>query len=120
MKGINPRASLDAIASVVRALAVLLVYPVTQFRKVTKREIIFYEEAAMSIPQDNVERAPEAIPETRRIIPFRIPERLAASETAEDIKCKRCVVLCFASVPARRKPPVPILSGRSPPVAVQN
>ena len=67
MKGIDPNASLDAIAAIIRALAPVLAYPITKVRKVTKREIFFYEEAAMPVPQDNI------VPETRKVILFPTP-----------------------------------------------
>ena len=60
MKGVGPDASLEAIAAIIRALAPVLAYPITKVRKVVKREIFFYEEAVMPVPQDNDERAEEA------------------------------------------------------------
>ena len=44
MRGIKPDASPEAIASVIRSLAPLLIYPITKVRKMVKREIFFYEE----------------------------------------------------------------------------
>ena len=98
IKGINPRASLEAIADIIRALAQVLACPITKVRKVVKREIIFYEEAAMPIPQ---------------IIPFPVPGRLVAREAA--------VILPFPSplaelwsmqmgLPSKRAPPGDYLS----------
>jgi hypothetical protein len=57
MKGVNPDASLEAIAAVVRALAPVLIYPITKVRKVVKREIFFYEEAVIPIPAEPVTEA---------------------------------------------------------------
>ena len=74
MMGIDPNASTKGIAAVIRALAPALAYPITKVTKVTKREIIFYEDAVMPIPQDNAEQTPEA----RRVIAFPLPGRLAA------------------------------------------
>ena len=55
MKGINPDASFEGIAAVILALAPLLAYPITKVRKVTKREIFFYEDAVMLVPQAGIE-----------------------------------------------------------------
>jgi len=76
MRGIEPNAPLEAIADVVRALAPVLAYPVTKVRKIIKREIIFYEEAVMPIPQEN------SVEETPRIIISPVPGRTAAGEAA--------------------------------------
>jgi len=46
MKGIRPDASDEAIDAILRALAPILIYPITQVRKVTKRKIFFIEDAA--------------------------------------------------------------------------
>ena len=62
MKGINPDAPFEAIEAVVIALAPLLAHPITKVRKVTKREIFFYKEAAMPVPGDDAD--------TWRVIPF--------------------------------------------------
>ena len=75
MRGINPEASPEAIANVIRALAPVLAYPITKVRKVVKREIIFYEEAVMPVPLDNEQLA---VMKTRKIIPFPTSERLAS------------------------------------------
>ena len=48
MRGVNPEASVEAIAEVVRALAPVLVYPITKVRKIVKTII--------AIPLDDVER----------------------------------------------------------------
>jgi len=50
MKGIRPDAPDEAIAAILRALAPLLIYPITQVRKVTKRAIFFKDDAAPSAP----------------------------------------------------------------------
>ena len=78
MRNINPDASLEAIGAVIRALAPVLAYPITKVRKVTKREIFFYEDAVMPVPQDNV----ASIPEARRVIPFPVPMRLTARKAS--------------------------------------
>ena len=44
MRGIRPDASLIAIANVIRALAPLLAYPITEVRRILKREIFFVKE----------------------------------------------------------------------------
>ena len=46
MKGIRPDASDEAIGAILRALAPLLIYPITKVRKVTKRTIFFNNSAA--------------------------------------------------------------------------
>jgi len=50
MKGINPDASWEAIMEVVNALAPLLMHPITDIQKVTKRKIVFYEDAEPAAP----------------------------------------------------------------------
>jgi len=45
MKGIRPGASGEAIDAIIRALAPLLIYPITKVRKVTKRTIFFNDSA---------------------------------------------------------------------------
>ena len=102
MRGINPYASFEAIEAVIRALAPLLAHPITQVRKVTKREIFFYEDAVMPVPQADVEPVAVAATatENRRIIPFPVlfaKERHAAREAAADVKCR---ILPFA-LPAK-------------------
>ena len=72
IKGIKPDAPLEAIASLARALAPVLAYPITKVRKVVKREIFFYEDAVMPIPLDISE------PAARKVIPFSVSERLVA------------------------------------------
>ena len=115
MRGINPGASLEAIAEVIRALAPVLAYPITKVRKVTKREIIFYLEAAMAVPLD-IEPVTEAVAEARRvIIPFRFnfAARTTAQQALSDIyRCK--------TVPVRTSQPRQVLCppGRAPPGGV--
>ena len=102
IKGINPDAPFEAIADVIRALAAVLAYPITKVRKVTKREIIFYEEAVMPIPLDNA----VSVPEASRIIPFPVipaTKRIAARKAPTG-----CLRSAFYSAP------VPIM-GKSPP-----
>ena len=50
IRGVNPDAPLEPIEAVVRALAPILAYPITKVRKVIKRKIFFYEEAALPVP----------------------------------------------------------------------
>ena len=120
MRGINPDAPLEAIADVIRALAPLLAYPITKVRKVIKREIIFYEEAAMSVPQAGTEPlsampAHEAV-NARRIIPFPVEKRHAAREVAADLKCRRnCIILPFALPAKSSSSQVGFLPKRAPP-----
>ena len=83
MKGVDPDAPLKSIAAVIRALAPLLAYPITKVRKVTKRVILIYEEAALSVPHDNA----EAVMNAGRIIPMLIPMRPAVGN--QDIKRRR-------------------------------
>ncbi|MCL2009108.1 MAG: hypothetical protein FWG71_01000 [Synergistaceae bacterium] len=75
MRGINPDASFESIDAVIIALAPLLAYPITKVRKVTKREIFFYEEAALPAPVEEVEAlTPAPTPAgICRIIPFPVP-----------------------------------------------
>ena len=50
MRGLRPDAPDEAIAEILRALAPILLYPITKVRKVTKRTIFFNENAAPSAP----------------------------------------------------------------------
>ena len=110
IKGINPDAASYAIASFARALAPVLSCPITKVRKVVKREIFFYEEAAMPIPQENAE------PEARRAIPFPALEWLAVRVAATDNRSAAILPLpSLALEPSprqmvftsRRAPPTP-------------
>ena len=103
MRGIEPAASFDAIANVIRALAPVLIYPITKVTKVTKREIIFYEDAVMPIPKDNVAMTPK----TRRVISFPVPKRLPARKICN---IRRPIV--SPGLPTRQ---VDYFSGRAPP-----
>ena len=119
MRGINPDAAFEAIADVIRALAPLLAHPITKVRKVIKREIIFYEEAAMPVPQDAdaVEAAPAPTQtNTPRIIPFPVEKRYAAREAAADVQRRlNCVILPFALPAAAASSQVGFLQERAPP-----
>ena len=64
MRGVNPDASPESIAAVVRALAPVLAYPITKVRKVVKRRVIIYEEGV--VPWDDAEPVTYA----GRIVPF--------------------------------------------------
>jgi len=79
MKGINPDASWEAIMEVVNALAPLLIYPITDIQKVTKRKIIFYEDAALSVPLEQAEAVEKRLlvesAQNFKIIPFPVPFR---------------------------------------------
>ena len=84
LRGICPNASFVAIAAVIRALTPVLAFPITKVRKVTKREIIFYEEAVLPIPEESVE------PEVRKTMPFSVPERLAARKAGSSRYARTC------------------------------
>ena len=75
MKGINPDASPEAIAAVIRALAPVLAYPITKVRKITKKVKLIYEE-----------KQEDAEPETRRtrarVISFPVHRRSARRRKA--------------------------------------
>ena len=114
MRGINPDASPEAIAAVVRALAPVLAYPITKVRKVTKREIFFFEEAVLPVPVTAMST------ETCRIIPFPVfpvfpeAERLVARQAAAN---GRAAILPFPSPlaePSSRQ--ICFFLGRAPPV----
>ena len=64
IKGINPDASPEAIAAVVRALAPVLAYPITKVRKVVKRTIDFDDWKAPTAPAPSVSlpAAPAVVP----------------------------------------------------------
>ena len=92
IKSIQPNASFGAISDIIRALAPVLAYPITKVRKVTKREIFFYEpEAVIPMPLYIVVPVPEA----RKIIPFPVPERVAAYKPIANTR-RRSAVLCRA------------------------
>ena len=107
MKGINPDASFESITAVILALVPLLAYPITKVRKVTKREIFFYEEAVMPVPQAGIEplsamSAPAPAKTRGIIIPFPVNERYAARKAPADAERRRsCVILPFA-LPAKQ------------------
>ena len=102
IKGIKPDAPLEAIASLARALAPVLAYPITKVRKVVKREIFFYEDAVMPIPLDITE------PEARKIIfstAFPIPERLVAAAILPFPSLSTEAWLKQMGFPSKRAPP---------------
>ena len=110
IKGIKPDASLEAIANLARALAPVLAYPITKVRKVVKREIFFYVDAAMPIPLESAE------PKAQKIIPFPVPERPAAyGFTACSVKLP---FLSLSEEPSSRRLRFP--SKRAPPHTVGN
>ena len=89
IRGVNPDARPEAVASVIRALAPLLIHPITKVRKVIKREIIFYGEDAMPVPQDSELSVDTR--EARRIIPFSAllsAKRRAARLTLSNYCCR--------------------------------
>ena len=99
MKGIDPDAPLESIAAVIRALAPVLAYPITKVRKVTKRVILIYEEAALPVPHDNQYNA-EPVMNAGRIIPFPISpavERPASRQALSDVPSRNAVILPFPS-----------------------
>jgi len=77
MKGISPDASWEGIMKVIRALAPVLEFPIADVKKVTKRKIIFYEDAVLSVPQEITELVPADM-ENRKIIPFPVTFRQPA------------------------------------------
>ena len=50
MRGINPNASWEAIMEVIRALALVLEFPIVDVKKVISRKIFFHEDAAPVTP----------------------------------------------------------------------
>jgi hypothetical protein len=109
MRGVNPNASDEAIACVVRALARVLAHPITKVRKVTKRTIFFYEDAVLPLPMENAE--PVAAATSRRIIPFPVP--FAAAHTPAGLR-PAAVILPFPSYPVDSSP-TGFHSTRAPP-----
>jgi len=73
MKGIRPDASEEAIDAILRALAPILIYPITQVRKVTKRKIFFIEDAAPSAPATCLRPAEVVLPVPLPVEPEIIP-----------------------------------------------
>ena len=73
MKGVDPDASPEAIAVVVRALAPLLAYPITKVRKIVKRRIIIYEEGV--VPWADQENRENAEPDTYTGLVAGVPSR---------------------------------------------
>jgi len=76
MKGIRPDASNEAIDAILRALAPILIYPITQVRKVTKRKIFFIEDAAPATPVACLRPAEVALPVPLPVEPEIIPVEL--------------------------------------------
>ena len=76
MKGVDPDASPEAIAAVVRALAPVLVYPITKVRKIVKRVILIFEEGGMPAEQSDQSSQKKADGgfRSRRVIPFSVPK----------------------------------------------
>ena len=68
MKGIRPDASDEAIGAILRALAPLLLYPIAQVRKVTKRKIFFTDDAAPATPAITLP-APVSVPMETELLP---------------------------------------------------
>ena len=66
MRGVDPDASPEAIAAVVRALAPVLAYPITKVRKIVKRVIVIFEEGVRPDEKDAAR-----VFEKGRVIPVR-------------------------------------------------
>ena len=64
MKGIRPDAPDEAIAAIVRALAPVLVFPITKVRKVVKRTIVFDDWRASAVPAETNRDTGDGIPYT--------------------------------------------------------
>ena len=102
MRGINPDASFESIDAVIIALAPLLAFPITKVRKVTKREIFFYEEAALPVPADDAEALTSAPTSAGicRIIPFPVPVSVHVHIHENSGSIRNSVILPFPSPPA--------------------
>jgi len=109
MKGINPNASWEGIMEVIRALAPLLEFPIVDIQKVTSRKIIFYEDAALSVPLEQVDavekKALMGSAQNFKIIPFPVTFRQSAAncQSADLLNgtAKNAKILPFPSVAAR-------------------
>ena len=113
IRNVNPDAPLEPIEAVVRALALILAYPITKVRKVVKRKIFFYEEAALPAPRGNQgkqgkQKNAGPVSYAERIIPFpafSVTDRYVSLQALPDVPIRNAL------------PPRLFLSGRAPPSA---